>query len=168
MSHASAWRFWRRRRLFVWAINFISLDGFSAFGNASSALSLKTLPQSVFTRLRRARSLRIPPSFFLQNQKHPQGCFWFWRRRRLFVWAINFISLDGFSAVGFLSSALSLKTLPRSVFTRLRRARSLRIPPSFFLQNQKHPQGVLLVLAETAGFEPAGDCSLTDFESAPL
>lgn len=53
----------------------ISLDGFSAMGNGSSALSLKTLPRSFFTRLRRARSPSIPPISYHQMKKGTDGAF---------------------------------------------------------------------------------------------
>ena len=56
---------------------FISLDGVSAIGKLSSALSQKTLPRSVFTRLCRARSLRFPPAFSNQNKNTRKGCFYF-------------------------------------------------------------------------------------------
>ncbi len=70
------------------------------------------------------------------------------------------ISLDGFSAMGNGSSALSLKTLPRSFFTRLRRARSPSIPPISYHQMKKGTDGAFFHLVEMAGVEPASErCS---------
>ncbi len=58
-----------------------------------------------------------------------------------------------------------VKNSPPDCFLNTR----LRIAPSLFgLIKKKDTRNGCLFLAETAGFEPAGDCSLTDFESAPL
>ena len=50
-------------------------------------------------------------------------------------------------------------------FPLLRRGRPLQIPP---LPKRTPPEWAVFFLAETEGFEPSWDCSLTDFESAPL
>ena len=89
----------------------------------------------------------------------------FRRRRRMLYRFKRFTTLVVFTFCENASFCALPKNVPPARFLYGR----LRILPSLFgLTKKKDTRKGCLFLAETAGFEPAGDCSLTDFESAPL